>query len=141
MTQPSADYRENCRDYLIERPGDLNSMDYWFFEENGVYHAYFLEIMPQTPQRKYDFRIGHAVYCDFLNWKYEGTVLDGYTDGWDNLHLATGSVAKLGDTYYMMYTGHATDRPGLGIAKSKVNNKTMATITFRKVNFLPPFLV
>ncbi len=119
MTQPSADYRENRRDYLIERPGDLNSMDYWFFEENGVYHAYFLEIMPQTLQRKYDFRIGHAVSCDFLNWKYEGTVLDGYTDGWDNLHLATGSVAKLGDTYYMMYTGHATDRPGLGIAKSK----------------------
>ena len=112
------DYRKNRRDYIIEWPGGLKSMDYWFFEEGGVYHAFFLEVLDSTPERKHNLRIGHSVSTDFLNWKYEGTVLDGYTDGWDNQHLATGSVAKIGDTYYMMYTGHSSDRPGLGIAKS-----------------------
>ena len=117
--QNVTDYRNHRRNYIIERPGDLRSMDYWFFEENGVYHAYFLEVLDPTPERKHNLRIGHSVSYDFLNWKYEGTILDGYTDGWDNQHLATGSVAKLGDTYYMMYTGHSSDRPGLGIARSK----------------------
>ena len=116
---PSVDYRDSVGDYLIEKPGGLKTMDYWFFEEMGVYHAYFLEIMPSTPERANDFRIGHAVSEDFLNWKYEGTVLDGYTDGWDDRHLATGSVAKLGDTYYMMYTGHSSHDAGMGLAKSK----------------------
>ena len=113
------DYRKSPRNYLIEKPGGLRTLDYWFYEERGVYHAYFLEDHKTAPERKYDLRIGHAVSTDFLNWKYEGTVLDGYADGWDNLHLATGSIAKLGDTYYMMYTGHSSDNPGLGMAKSK----------------------
>ena len=113
------DYRKSPRNYLIEKPGGLRSLDYWFYEEMGVYHAYFLEDHKTAPERKYDLRIGHAVSTDFLNWKYEGTVLDGYADGWDNLHLATGSIAKLGDTYYMMYTGHSSDNPGMGMAKSK----------------------
>ena len=113
-------YRKHKRDHLIERPGGLKSMDYWFFEdEDGSYHAYFLEVMPSTPERKHDLRIGHAVSRNFLNWKYAGTILDGYTDGWDDLHLATGSVAKLGDTYYMMYTGHSSYSAGMGLAKSK----------------------
>ncbi len=113
------DYRKNRRDFLIERPGDLRSLDYWFYEEDGVYHAFFLEDHKEFEDRANDLRIGHSVSTDFLNWEYKGTVLEGYTDGWDDLHLATGSVAKLGDTYYMMYTGHSTARPGLGLAKSK----------------------
>ena len=113
------DYRKNRRDFLIERPGDLRSLDYWFYEEDGVYHAFFLEDHKEFEDRANDLRIGHSVSTDFLNWEYKGTVLEGYTDGWDDLHLATGSVAKLDDTYYMMYTGHSTDRPGLGIARSK----------------------
>ena len=118
-TNVNIDYRKYARDFLIEWPGGIRSMDYWFFEENGVYHAFFLEKRFELAEREHDLRIGHSVSTDFLNWKYEGTILDGYTDGWDNLHLATGSVAKLDDTYYMMYTGHSTDQPGLGIAKSK----------------------
>ena len=117
--KPAFDYRKNVRNFLIERPGGILSMDYWFYTKNGVYHAFFLEMLPRTPERQYNQRIGHAVSSDFINWKYEGTILDGYTEGWDNLHLATGSVAKIGDTYYMMYTGHSIDRPGLGMAKSK----------------------
>ena len=113
------DYRKNRRDFLIERPGGLRSLDYWFFEEDGVYHAFFLEDHKEFADRAYDLRIGHSVSKDFLNWEYEGTVLDGYTDAWDNRHLATGSVVKYKDEYYMMYTGHSTNMPGLGIAKSK----------------------
>ena len=117
--KPSVDYRKTRRDFFIERPGGLRSLDYWFFKEDETYHAFFLEDHKEIPERNYDFRIGHAVSSDFLNWKYEGTVLEGFTDGWDNRHLATGSVAKYKGEYYMMYTGHSTDRPGLGIAKSK----------------------
>ena len=116
---PNVDYREYNKDYTIERPGDLQSFDYWFYEEGGVYHAFFLEIHKEFADRAYDYRIGHAVSNDFLNWTYEGTVLEGYTDGWDDRHLATGSVAKLGDTYYMMYTGHSSTHAGMGLAKSK----------------------
>ena len=113
------DYRKNRRDFLIKRPGDLRSLDYWFYEEDGVYHAFFLEDHKEFEDRANDLRIGHSVSTDFLNWEYKGTVLEGYTDGWDDLHLATGSVAKYIGEYYMMYTGHSTTHAGMGLAKSK----------------------
>lgn len=109
------DYRENWRPYLMEF--DVDTCDYWFIQEGDTYHAFFLaNIKDGTDKGQH---IAHATSTDFLNWEYQGIVLRGFGDGWDNRNLATGSVAKYGDTYYMLYTGHSTSAGGLGLAKSK----------------------
>ena len=108
------DYRAHWKQYLMEFDND--SCDYWFIREGDTYHAYFLEF--DTSDGGTRQHIAHATSTDFLNWKYQGVVLYGWGDTWDNRNLATGSVAKCGDTYYMLYTGHSTGRGGLGLAKS-----------------------
>ena len=108
------DYRAHWKQYLMEFEPD--SCDYWFIREGDTYHAYFLEFDTSDGGTKQ--HIAHATSTDFLNWEYQGVVLYGWGDTWDNRNLATGSVAKCGDTYYMLYTGHSTGRGGLGLAKS-----------------------
>lgn len=117
-TLPETDYRQSYRDYLIHKPGGLKSCDYWFIEEEGVYHAFYLEFQENTGNEN-EQTIGHLVSPDFLNWEYCGTVLRGYEkDAWPEKHLATGSVVKHDGRFYMLYTGHSCIRPGLGLAVS-----------------------
>lgn len=112
---PKTDYRLACKDYLMTF--ENGSCDYWFIKENNVYHAFFLEFTEEENGERHS-HISHATSQDFLNWKYEGIVLYGWTDCWDNRDLATGSVVKYGDEYYMIYTSHSSTRPGLALAKS-----------------------
>ena len=115
---PEVDYRQTYRDYLIHMPGGLKSCDYWFIQEEGVYHAFYLESQENTGNEN-EQSIGHLVSSDFLNWDYCGTVLRGYEKGiWPERHLATGSVVKYGSRFYMLYTGHSCLLPGLGLAVS-----------------------
>ncbi len=109
------DYRTQPSDYLMTFDND--SCDYWFIREGDTYHAYFLEFVPQEDGSKRQ-HIAHATSTDFLHWEYQGIVLYGWGDTWDDRNLATGSVARCGDTYYMLYTGHSSSRGGLGLAKS-----------------------
>lgn len=114
-TALGVDYRRCPRELLIEMPGGLQSCDYWFIRENGVYHAFYLEAEHFSGTSN----IGHLVSSDFLNWEYVGTALYGQEEGiWPERHLATGSVVKHDGKYYMLYTGHSALRPGLGIAVS-----------------------
>ncbi len=108
------DYRENWRPYLMEF--GVDTCDYWFIQEGDTYHAFFLVNIKEGEDKGQ--HIAHATSTDFLNWDYQGIVLRGFGDGWDDRNLATGSVVKRGDTYYMMYTGHSSTRGGMGLAKS-----------------------
>lgn len=112
------DYRNFYREYLMDMPGGLKTCDYWFIKENGIYHAFYLEIL-ENCENNNDQTIGHMTSTDFLNWEYQGTVLRGYRSGtWTNKQLATGSVVKYKNRYYMMFTGHSSTVTGLGMAVS-----------------------
>ena len=76
------------------------------FYEDGVYYIYYLK-------DKGDSR-NHSIYLatttDFVNYtEYDDVVLEstpGAQDDW----IGTGSVVKVGEKYYLFYTGH-TDGP------------------------------
>lgn len=117
VSRLGVDYRENWKPYLITFDG-LKTCDYWFIKSGDTYHAYFLVNNPDGADKGQ--HIAHATSTDFLNWSYQGIVLRGYDNkGWNDRNLATGSVAKYGDTYYMLYTGQSTKMGGIGVARSK----------------------
>lgn len=117
QTLDAIDYRDFYREYLIYMPGGLQTCDYWFIQEKGIYHAYYLEGKTFGESNQ---SIGHLASSDFLNWEYCGTVLSGFgAGGWPEGHLATGSVVKHDGRYYMLYTGHSKSAPGMGIAISE----------------------
>ncbi len=80
------------------------------YYEDGVYYIYYLKEAGDS--------FKHSVYLatttDFVTYtEYDDPVLEaseeeGAQDGW----IGTGSVVKVGDTYYFFYTGH-TDSASL----------------------------
>ena len=99
-TSVMTDYREHYREDWVFMPGGKESCDYWFIREEDTYHGFFLESDSFAAQREQN--IGHMTSRDFLHWEYQGIVLYGWGDTWDDRNLATGSVARCGDTYYML---------------------------------------
>jgi len=100
----------------------LRINDSWYcIDQNNVYHSYFLEYGCDEPP---EFiwsrqRIGHVVSEDMYHWTYCGKALKPEPDSWDNLDLATGSVVRYNDLWYMLYTGQGDTVKGLGLAVSR----------------------
>lgn len=96
---------------LYEVPG-TDICDSWYLMENGVCHAYFLEIS------KPDQPVGHMTSTDLRNWKYEGVALAPREDYWLNKNFLTGSIAKLDGRYYMLMPGDGSEVQGFAAAVS-----------------------
>lgn len=93
--------------------------DTWYFVENDEAHCYFL-IGSDQAARHTAWDIGHATSRDLKTWTYHGIVLRrGAADAWDGICLATGTILRQGDRYWMAYTGNwFGPQPAVGLAYS-----------------------
>lgn len=111
--------------------------DIWpYYEaEKKKYHIFFLSSPLDKP--KGNWRIDHVSGHDLKNWEYHGAALEAGNEGdFDDKGLATGSIIKHKNKYYMSYTGHSKSEPlkggSIGIAVSddlftwtKLSNKSL----------------
>jgi len=86
----------------IKQPYVGDTMPYY---EDGTYYIYYLKEGGDS----YNHSIYLATTKDFVTYtEYDDPILEssraGGQDGW----AGTGSVVKVGDTYYFFYTGHAS---------------------------------
>lgn len=78
--------------------------DTWYYVKGDSVHCYYLTC-PNTIERHTAWDIGHAVSKDLINWSHHHIVVEkGKPGEWDDICLATGSILKHNDRYYMAYT-------------------------------------
>lgn len=93
--------------------------DSWYYIAGTRAHCFFL-ICPDTVPRHTAWDIGHASSLDLTHWVYHGIVLRrGPAEAWDHVCLATGSILKRGERFWMAYTGNwFGPQPAVGLAAS-----------------------
>ena len=73
------------------------------YYEDGVYYMYYLKDGGDS----YNHSIYLATTTDFITYEeQEEPVLEASRNGGQDTGFCTGSVVKVGDQYYMFYTGH-----------------------------------
>ncbi len=94
--------------------------DSWYYIENDICHCYFLTCQDSI-ERHTAWNIAHATSKDLKHWEYQGIVLEkGSKDSWDGETLATGSVVKFKEKYWMAYTGNwNSEETAIGMAVSE----------------------
>ena len=94
-------------------PDDKFITDYWTFKEGDAYHLFHLQAprsLIDPDKRHANHAIGHAVSKDLVHWTpLPDPFLPDRTLPHERISLATGSVIKHGDTYYMLYVGVGPD--------------------------------
>jgi beta-fructofuranosidase len=101
--------------------------DFWFADDGAATHVFFLQAprsLPHPDMRHRNARFGHAVSTDLINWEVLPDPLPRSMPGsWDDLATWTGSIARAGDTWHLLYTGVSTRDDGLvqriGLATSR----------------------
>ncbi len=85
----------------INQPYVGDPMPYY---EDGVYYMYYLKEGGDS----YNHSLYLATTTDFVTYtEVDAPVLEASASGQD-AWIGTGSVCKVGDTYYLFYTGHAS---------------------------------
>ena len=82
--------------------------DVWPYSDDGnTVHLFCLTAPAGNPDPGWE--ISHLTGSDLRNWEYHGTVLArGKAGSFDDAGLATGSVLKHDNRYFMVYTAHST---------------------------------
>jgi len=100
-------------------PGSPRAWDSWSVQSGAIineielYRMYYFGYA--DPYGKWD--IGLAISTDGINWeKYPSPVLPG-TSGWER-QIASSSVIKYNDVYYLYYTGRNLPELKIGLATS-----------------------
>ena len=101
--------------------------DSWVVDDGERFHLFFLQA-PRAlvdPRRRHEAAtIGHATSRDLTDWTYPSDALLPSTDGWDDLALWTGSVARGDDGVWRLYytalstAGHGVCDQRIGLAES-----------------------
>ncbi|MBT7303566.1 MAG: hypothetical protein HN849_28810 [Victivallales bacterium] len=106
------------------RPANKNAWDFWFANDGKQTHAFYLAYpdaiaKPDQSGRHGNQWIGHAVSADLWNWREVGPALEPGKGNWHTRGLATGSVVRDGDSWYMLHTCSGMDKGGLALARSQ----------------------
>ena len=101
--------------------------DSWIADDGERFHLFFLKA-PRSlidPALRHEAAtIGHATSQDLVSWTDEGDALLPAAEGWDDLALWTGSVARGDDGRWRMYYtalstgGHGIRDQRIGLAES-----------------------
>ena len=95
--------------------------DSWYVKDGDTYHTFFLRYPADgDPRGFWSWQsCAHMTSRDLVHWEDHGIVLAPETGIWNDVGIATGSVVKHEDTWYMLYTaGSSCGKDGLGLAKS-----------------------
>jgi beta-fructofuranosidase len=104
---------------MFKHPGNRIG-DMWFFVEEDIVHCYYLTCDEYIEAHKI-WDIGHATSRDLMNWEIHDLALKMAPKGeWDEV-LATGSILKRNNVYWMAYTGHTTQEVGLASSTDLFN--------------------
>ncbi len=98
------EYRTFFRPALdgINQPYVGDTMPYY---EDGTWYIYYLKEGGDS----YNHSIYLATTKDFVTYtEYDDPILESSRSGGQDGWVGTGSVVKVGDTYYFFYTGHAS---------------------------------
>lgn len=103
---------------MLKHPGN-HIGDSWYYRAGDVFHCYYLT-HPNNLERHTAWDIAHATSTDLRNWDLYGLVVKrGSNDAWDGVCIATGSVIRFQDKYWMAYTGRWNEpRVAVGLAVS-----------------------
>ncbi len=75
------------------------------YYEDGTYYIYYLKEGGDS----YNHSIYLATTTDFLTYtEYDAPILESSRSGGQDSWIGTGSVVKVGETYYLFYTGHGS---------------------------------
>ena len=107
---------------LVYTLNNVRINDSWYCKDGDMYHSFFLEYACDLPPQYRATRqsIGHMYSKDLLHWEYAGVVLQPEPGTWNDAGLATGSIVKYEEQWYMLYTANSTasDKNGIGLAVS-----------------------
>lgn len=110
----------------LSQPYVGDTMPYY---ENGIYYIYYLKDGGDS----YNHSIYLATTTDFVTYQeQDAPALEASRSGGQDSWLGTGSVVKIGETYYFFYTGHT------GAATAEYKEKIMVAVsdnlnTFEKI--------
>ncbi len=89
------------------RPSDGYVGDLMPYYENGTYYLFFLKDQGSS----YNHSIFLVETKDFFNYEEKGEILRSGLPGTQDNWIGTGSLCKVGNTYYYFYTGHNENMP------------------------------
>jgi beta-fructofuranosidase len=91
--------------------------DFWLADTGTDYHLFFLSAprgLVDPIRRHRNASIGHAVSDDLVSWTTLSDALSrGEPGSWDDIATWTGSIIEVDGTWFMLYTGIASDGDGL----------------------------
>lgn len=97
--------------------------DVWFARADDVHHAFYLQA-PSAIGNPDDWKsrhalqlIGHAVSTDLESWTDCGPVIAPIAGSW-RTGIATGSVVRRGERWWMFFTSRCPSGAGVGVATS-----------------------
>jgi beta-fructofuranosidase len=103
--------------------------DSWMADDGEHYHLFFLKApkgLGDAGRRHTSARVGHARSRDLVDWEVLPDALEPDPDGWDDLAIWTGSVARGDDQVWRMYYtaistrgGHVLRDQRVGLAESE----------------------
>lgn len=99
---------------MLRHPGHLIG-DAWFFVHNDLVHCFYLT-WPSGHPRHQHWNIGHATSTDLVNWTLGApALLQSPAGAWDD-GLATGSVLRWQDRFWMAYSSNRTAQIGVAVS-------------------------
>jgi len=105
----------------LYHPPGMWVWDFWFAKQGPTYHAFHL----QAPSCLGDARlkgkkehVGHATSTDLVRWTNCGPAVVPLRGTWNDVCIATGSVAAHDGKWWMVFTGRGSKRSGIGLAVS-----------------------
>jgi beta-fructofuranosidase len=111
---------------MLRLPNDW-IWDSWIADDGENYHLFFLKAprsLANPGRRHVNATVGHATSRDLREWDYRGQALAADRDGWDDVAIWTGSIARGDDgVWRMYYTGLSATADGaltqsIGLAES-----------------------
>lgn len=105
-------------------PPGMWTWDNWFVHDGARWHAFYLQLPHALGEdrrwKDNDFykHVGHATSTDLRTWQDEGPALCALSGIWNDRHIATGSIARHGDRWWMVYTARGTRGDGVGLVSS-----------------------
>jgi len=104
-------------------PPGMWTNDNWFVRDGDTFHAFYLQVpaaignLGDWSRRAGWQHVGHATSTDLVRWTDHGPALVAVRGTWNDDSIATGSIARFDDRWWMVFTANGRAH-GVGLAVS-----------------------